>query len=246
MNFAFSKYEGAGNDFIIIDDRALDFPLHERGLIQELCHRQKGIGADGIILLQESHFADFRMRIFNCDGSEPKMCGNGLRCLVHFIEENLIKETPFNIETGYGVHLCKNENFVSLGKPSGISQTKDIYLVDTGVPHAVQFLDHLEIDVTSEGRPLRHENNANVNFACLKDDVISVRTYERGVEAETLACGTGAAAVAYIAHKHHQVSNPVSILTKSGEILTVLCEEELFLKGPVNLVFKGVYLCKSS
>jgi diaminopimelate epimerase len=253
----FAKYEGAGNDFILIDDRAALFPYEDKSFIQSICHRQKGIGADGVILLThaQKEDANFRMRIFNADGSEASMCGNGLRCLVRFIEKLNIETIPLQIETLYGIHSCliRGEEIqtdlcdVEEQLWDGYLDGQRIYVINTGVPHLVMFVDDLDtVDVHVKGKALRfHENFApegvNVNFAKrLSSHHLALRTYERGVEAETLACGTGSAAVAYVVSKLYSLEGPIALQTRSGEILKVTRKESsLSLSGPARFVFAG-------
>ena len=256
MVLSFAKYQGAGNDFIVIDDRIAFFPAHDGAIIRRLCHRQKGIGADGVILLQESDKADFRMRIFNADGGEPSMCGNGIRCLVHYIRGLGFKSSSFKIETMHSVLACQafdEKVGVFMGAPHIMHWGIEVlnmtaYVLDTGVPHAVIFVSDLDnLDVFNLGRAIRtHKlfapNGVNVDFAAFPshEGVVRVRTYERGVEAETLACGTGAAAVAYVAHVLFGLESLVPILTASGETLEIHREEkELLMIGPATPVFHG-------
>lgn len=256
MTTFFSKYEGAGNDFILIDDRSVSFPL-DPSLIQQLCHRQKGIGADGVILLQppRNPAAHFRMRIFNSDASEASMCGNGLRCLVRFIQDLGMPQLHFQIESEHSLHRCEVQEagiLIDLGSVEEVHWGLSFlgmttYLVHTGVPHLVTFVNELEtLDVAGLGRELRYfpqfaPAGVNVNFAqLLEDNQIALRTYERGVEAETLACGTGAAAVGYVASKLQGKAGPFSLKTRSGESLEVVLDRaSVALSGPARLVFEG-------
>jgi diaminopimelate epimerase len=258
---AFAKYEGSGNDFLFIDDRHCSFPLENQSLIQKLCHRQKGVGADGIILLQQSHIADFRMRIFNRDGVEAEMCGNGLRCLIRFIHALGHVLPLYHIETQHGVHRCfLNEDrvVVSMGVPQILLRDfevslkggkKSLHVLDTGVPHAVLFVDDVAIiDVHAEGQKIRHDRlfapkGVNVNFAAMcSEKEIRVRTYERGVEGETLACGTGAAAVGCMAIKLFNLKGPITIVPASLEQIIIHVSEktqEISMEGPASFVFEG-------
>jgi len=255
----FSKYEGAGNDFILIDDRSATFPIYNSALIQQLSHRQKGIGADGMILLQETQDpkAHFRMRIFNSDGLEATMCGNGLRCLVRFIQALSNNETPSSllIETSHALLSCtskKSHIVTHLGAVQSLFWNTPIYslptyVVHTGVPHAVIFVDDLEsVNVLELGTEIRHHpqfapEGVNVNFAQrLSNNHISIRTYERGVESETLACGTGAAAVGYVTSKLYNTQGPLHLQTKSGDLLEAEVENEsVSISGPAHFVFSG-------
>jgi diaminopimelate epimerase len=263
----FAKYQGAGNDFVIIDDRASCFPIENNALIARLCHRQKGIGADGLILLQDSHQADFRMRIFNADGREAAMCGNGLRCLIHFIHALGNIQTSYLIETGHALYsaIFRDEQIsIDMGIPQvkhwGVelllkSGTRTAYVVHTGVPHAVIFVPDLkQVDLLNEGKEIRNHSlfipeGVNVNFACaIAENEIQMRTYERGVEGETLACGTGAVAVAYVANQLFRSNDApkmrMNIITASQDRLEIHKEEEteaIRMIGPAGFVFGGCY-----
>lgn len=240
--FPFSKYSGCGNDFILIDHRRPFFPVNDRPAIQKLCHRQKGIGADGVIFLEASSgtASDFKMRIFNSDGSEAEMCGNGIRCLAQFIADLGLPQKPYAIETMQRLLRVEHSPAgirAAMGTPADLRQnlnieidgtTHAIHYLDTGVPHAVLFVDDLEnAPVESLGRKIRHHaafkpKGANANFVqVLGPHSISLRTYERGVEAETLACGTGATAAAIIAFLQKQVKTPIEVKTRSNETLII-------------------------
>ena len=254
----FSKYEGAGNDFILIDDRAL---LFDPSIVPKLCHRNFGIGADGVILLQNDTQADFRMRIFNRDGSEAESCGNGLRCLMRFIgdlgaAQKVVKISTMNrlveaffegdkigIKMGEPSKLCLNLPLNVDGK------TWTVHTVDTGVPHLVQFVDDVEqVDVSSIGSKLRHHRafgpkGTNVNFVSARPDgSLSVRTFERGVEGETLACGTGAVAVGVIAAHILEMPSKIRTHFKGGEIEISFSDRgllDLCMIGSAKRVFTG-------
>ncbi len=257
---SFVKYEGAGNDFILIDDRALLFPIHDKERIQLLCHRRFGIGADGIILLQHDKVADFRMRIFNSDGSEAESCGNGIRCFKLFISDLGLQAT--RIATGSRIVEATFEGD-KIGVQMGMARDlrlhlqidgKEIHSVDTGVPHAVQFVEDVDqIDIQKEGSSLRHHSffqpkGTNVNFAELQNDgSIRVRTFERGVEGETLACGTGATAVAAVASQIYQLPSPISLCFQGGTLEIHFKDHfkdkglsDLKMVGPARRVFSGV------
>lgn len=227
----FFKYHGAGNDFVLLDFTQFLPSFDFSNLARDLCDRRRGIGADGLLLLFPSTIADFRMRIFNADGSEPSMCGNGIRCLAkHILSRNPQLNEVF-IETLHAVLRCRRHEegiAVNLGTPSVLHwqfqlDGAELFVVHTGVPHAVVFVDHLdEVEVERLGKHIRFHpyfspNGVNVNFIALKEDgKLAVRTYERGVEGETLACGTGAAAAAFVATEVKNLSAPVSVLTRSS------------------------------
>ncbi len=260
----FSKYQGLGNDFIIIDDRFLNFPFQDRSLIQRVCHRQLGIGADGLILLGISDAADYKMRIFNCDGREAKMCGNGLRCLVAFIRDSGLCMHSFTIETKSFIHTCSflgDEIAVDLGPPKIFpkldllklsDQTGTLYHFDTGVPHGVIFVSDLDQkNLMLLGEEIRNHSvfspdGINVNFVkILSSSKICMRTFERGVESETMACGTGAAAAALAAYRIFGMKEPVQVFFVNNEALKfqiVECDSKISnisMIGPASPVFSG-------
>lgn len=264
MKTLFSKYSGCGNDFILIDDREEFFPINSPGLIVKLCHRQKGIGADGVILLQQSSTADFRMRILNADGSEAEMCGNGIRCLMKFIQEMDLSPSTCTIESKHRTHriaLDKDLVFVEMGPPQDLKWDLEVpfsrggaqaHFLNTGVPHAVEFVEDLQrMDLHERGSIVRHHplfapKGTNYNAAKLSaDGSLSVRTFERGVEAETLACGTGATATALAAAWVYGLDSPIKVFTRSGEALTIGFNakggsfEEVWMGGPADKIYSG-------
>lgn len=233
MSFAFSKYSGLGNDFVFIDNRSLFFEANPN-VIQNICQRRLGVGADGVVLLENSQEADFKMRIFNADGNEAEMCGNAIRALYLFLQDLGISQKCFQIET-YDRQLSLWKENELIGCDMGA--TKDLKLnlkipfanqeviahfINTGVPHLVVLTKNLEkVNVLELGRvlsyhPLFMPNRTNVNFIEETKDGVAIRTYERGVEKETLACGTGSAAAAVISSLVLGTFSPVELLTKSG------------------------------
>jgi diaminopimelate epimerase len=255
-DLSFSKYEGAGNDFILIDDRISFFPTDNPILIQRLCHRRFGIGADGIILLQNDDAADFCMRIFNSNGSEAEGCGNGTRCLMRFLEEIGLPRKRYRIAVGSKMLTADfQDNTVSVDM-GAISEWKthaidgrEIHFVDSGVPHAVWFVPNVEqIPLHETGPLLRHHplfapRGANVNIATIeKEGSVRVRTFERGVEDETLACGTGATAVAAIGAKLYGWKSPVRIRYSGGDLDIHFDSalERIWMAGPAHKVFSGI------
>lgn len=254
MLINFYKYQGTGNDFVMIDNRLGDFPKNNTKLINHLCDRKFGIGADGLILLENDEDTDFKMVYFNADGNEGTMCGNGGRCLVAFAEFlNVIQEkTTFNAVDG--LHCASIEgDTVSL-------QMQDVPLVevfdnytylDTGSPHHVQQAVNLkDFDVKNHGAKLRYgkygEKGSNINFVeKIEDDTFSVRTYERGVEDETLSCGTGVTAVAIAMNETGETNKDSIKLNTQGGLLKVSFSKNesgyknIFLEGPAKQVFKG-------
>lgn len=238
-----SKYHGAGNDFLLIEDFEKRFPCES---VSQLCNRGEGIGADGLLLLQHSECADFRMRIFNSDGSEPTMCGNGLRCFVQFLVDLGYVQESYLIETGHGVlKVDRREGKIltHLGKPQRLFWKRSFlwegverigYGVHTGTPHAV-FLEPIS-DFLAFAKQVREKEGANVNLVeILGPRFLTLRTYEKGVEGETLACGTGAAAAAYVASQLYHWKGWVSIQAQGG-LLEVKVDEELILTGPVERI----------
>lgn len=255
----FSKYHGAGNDFILIDDRSLFFPCSDAKRIATLCHRHFGIGADGVIVVQPSTKADIRMRIFNADGSEAESCGNGLRCFLQFLLD--LGEDPAR---SYEIEIADRKVIAAkvgeqIGVQMGIARALQldqtiggyaVHCIDTGVPHAVVFVDDVQqVDLPKEGSFLRHHpyfqpRGTNVDFAApLADGSYAVRTFERGVERETLACGTGAVAVGVIAALMHQKKGPIRTHFPGGtiEIHFVDPSKELQMVGNAQKVFEGTF-----
>lgn len=227
----FTKYHGIGNDFILIDQR--QSPIEENAFLEQvpnLCDRHLGIGADGVLLLESSQIADVKMRIFNSDGSEANMCGNGIRCAADY---EMKTQVQLNVETKGGVFTCfrrENQVGVDLKQPlichwPFVINQLDVYVVRVGVLHAVVFLPSLDqIDLIKIAKEIRvalpfSPEGVNVNLACFSGDKLVVRTYERGVERETLSCGTGFAAVAFIASKLYLLSQPILIASTSPKKL---------------------------
>lgn len=255
----FYKYHAAGNDFILVDDRDKSFPSHSQKLIQRLCHRKFGVGADGLLLLQHSQIADYKMRIFNADGQEASMCGNGVRCLTHFAlqKEPSVSSVRFETKKGIVSSRAQGPNIaVNFGAPQFLGQVSllghTVYVVDTGVPHAVIFVTNAEsIDVEKLGKEIRNDHQfypdgVNVNFVQVyPGSSLRVRTYERGVEGETLSCGTGLAAAAYIAGHQANISFPMSLHTSSKEVVQacqINLQDSIFaleLVGLATCVYQG-------
>ena len=223
MQLSFYKYQGIGNDFIIIDNRKEIFPSNNKGYISFLCDRRIGIGADGLILLTNEKDLDFKMVYFNSDGNESTMCGNGGRCLVAFAKHLGIIEdaATFNAIDGLHTATISDDNKVRLQMQdvSEIRQKPEAIFLDTGSPHHVQLVTDLDgFDVVKEGAKLRYglygEKGSNINFVEAKSkDVYRVRTYERGVEDETLSCGTGVTAVALAMHNSNRSSSKKNTIT---------------------------------
>ena len=253
----FNKYQGAGNDFIIIDARRSGDSLYDTELVKLLCDRYFGIGADGLILLLNSNSKDFYMKYFNSDGHESTMCGNGGRCIAAFAKKlGIVKDmTVFSGIDGDHTAYFLEDNQVKLSMVDieEVIAMEDGYLVDTGSPHFVLFRDSLdEIDVVSEGRKYRNEprfepGGANINFVkILSPGEISLRTYERGVEDETLACGTGSVAAVIISYITTKPDKTTYLVNASGGKLKVSFTPEdnnkftnVWLEGPAERVYDG-------
>ena len=260
----FVKMAAAGNDFIVIDNRRGILKKDLPGLARRLCDRKHAVGADGILLLERSKKTDIKMRIFNPDGSEADMCGNGVRCLAQFAVLKKIVKREHRIETGAGIvgarvsggqvraHLTDPKSYKAGVRIRLNGREQELNFIDTGVPHAVIFEDSFEnVPVDERGRQVRaHEyfspKGANVNFVRLgRGNSIEVRTYERGVENETLACGTGSTASALVASALKGLVSPVKVKTAGGEVLKVYFKKEnsrwkeVYLEGPVKTAFEG-------
>ncbi len=256
MQFDFYKYQGTGNDFVIIDNRQLTFFKNDTKRIAALCDRKFGIGADGLILLENHPTLDFKMVYYNADGNQSSMCGNGGRCLVHFANFLGIINQKTSFEAIDGIHEATiNKGIVSLkmNDVNSIQMEDSHAFLNTGSPHHVELCDQLDrLDIQTEGAKLRYEKygkeGANVNFVKqINSDTFSVRTYERGVEGETLSCGTGVTAVAIAMHKTGKTtSNTVNLKTPGGD-LKVTFEvidsgyKNIWLIGPSVMVFKGEF-----
>ncbi len=253
MAITFYKYQGTGNDFVLIDNRDLHFNKKNTDLVKQLCDRKFGIGADGLILLEHDDSTQFKMVYYNADGRESSMCGNGGRCIVHFARFLGLVEEKASFMAIDGLHeAVLSGDLVSLKMtdvPELITKEDSVFL-DTGSPHHVTLVNNLGgYDVFSEGRRIRNEvygkEGANVNFVEPSGtDAFSVRTYERGVEGETLSCGTGVTAVAIAMHELGNASQEVTIHTPGG-LLKVAFEknnghyQNIWLTGPAKQVFKG-------
>lgn len=256
MQTIFYKYQGTGNDFIFIDNRNNSFPKNDSVLIEKLCNRRFGIGADGLLLLEDDVETDFRMVYFNADGYESSMCGNGGRCIVAFAKMmNLISvETTFMASDGIHKAIIEDHGIVSLQMKdvNEIQLENDFIFLDTGSPHHVMLVDNLDdYDVKSNGAKIRYSERygkvgSNVNFVTqLSENHFRLRTYERGVEDETLSCGTGATATAIAMHALGKTNANNIILDVEGGRLEVSFHKnsngysQVFLKGPATFVYKG-------
>ncbi len=263
----FAKMSGAGNDFIIIDHRQQRIPEGEQSAFaQKICRRKFSVGADGLILIENSAKADFQWQFYNADGSVAEMCGNGARCAARFAYRLGIAGKSMCFQTIAGMieaEVKDDGDAVSLRMtdPTGRLPGRhieiegrhlEVFTIDTGVPHAVIFIDEEDIPVKQWGKAIRFHPmfepaGTNVNFVrLLADGSLHVRTYERGVEDETMACGTGAVASAIIAGLYRKVVVPVQILTSGGERLTVVFRiggddsiGDVHLQGSARLIYEG-------
>lgn len=256
MQITFYKYEGTGNDFVMIDNRQNIFPKNNLQLIEKLCDRRFGIGADGLLLLENDAATDFRMVYFNSDGNESSMCGNGGRCITAFAKSlNMIGDKTTFIATD-GLHdaAILDNGLVNL-QMKDVSEVKiknDYVFLNTGSPHHVMLVDNLENqDVKTVGAQIRYSDlygkaGSNVNFVKqISKDHFALRTYERGVEDETLSCGTGATAAAIAMNAIGKTNSHTIRLDVEGGQLEVSFDKvddryiNVFLKGPATFVFKG-------
>lgn len=252
----FCKYQGTGNDFILVDNRNRTFDVNNNSLVKFLCDRRFGIGADGLMLLQSAPGYDFEMIYFNSDGFEGTMCGNGGRCIVAFANHlGLIGErTRFIAVDGPHDAEIHGEDTVRLKMldVNQVAQDTRNYFLNTGSPHYVIFVDDINaIDLEAEGKRVRYSEKfkqsggTNVNFVEIKEDALFVRTYERGVEGETLSCGTGVTASAISAAIHLKSDkNSYHIRTHGGDLKVSFTNrhtlfEDVWLEGPANFVFEG-------
>lgn len=254
---SFFKYHGAGNDFVFLDERGLSTPLDD-SLVRQLCHRRFGVGADGVLLLSPNDRYDFELTLYNADGQKGSLCGNGSRCAVHAAFRMGFVDERCTFITYDGVHRARMHSDgtigVMLNNPSEITTIGDHYFCDTGSPHIVLYEENVdEADVPGRGKQLRndesiHEGGSNVNFVEEKaDDVLKVRTFERGVEEETWSCGTGAVACALVqAHRKDISGDHIIAIEQLGGTLSVSFSrdedgafEDIWLRGPVASPFQG-------
>ncbi len=254
MTISFFKYQGTGNDFVIIDDRAGKLNLSEKQ-VNDICNRRFGVGADGLMLLQSAEGYDFKMKYYNADGKEGSMCGNGGRCLVQFAFDSGIKKEKYLFiavdgehEATFGEHgwvQLKMKNVDDITTHHGDS------ILDTGSPHYVKLVANLSsYDVVEKGREIRNSeqfvtHGINVNFVEQLPRKLVVRTYERGVEDETFSCGTGVTASALVFAHNENGFNRVDIQTQGGQLAVEFDKigdhsfENIWLCGPAKFVFNG-------
>jgi diaminopimelate epimerase len=256
MDFQFEKYQGAGNDFIIIDDRKENFPDQDHSLIQKHCDRHFGIGADGLILVRDSDRSDFKMLYFNADGHPSSLCGNGSRCVFAFANKHQMIGNEGTFETSDGIHrgsLTPDDLIcIEMGDVLTIEKRGSAIFMDTGSPHHIEFVDQVSaIDVKTQGAAIRYrdpyfETGSNANFVeKVNEKEFNIRTYERGVEDETLACGTGAVAAAIGAHFSGQTPLDMVNINALGGCLQVSFTPDsgqyknILLIGPATYIFSG-------
>ena len=253
MRLAFYKYQGTGNDFIIVDDRQATLGSYTSEFVQKLCDRRFGIGADGFMVIRDHKEYDFEMIYHNADGSQS-LCGNGSRCAVHLARQLGMIEQEACFLTTDGVHHASIRAGLIHVKMHDVTEVKQLpagYWLDTGSPHYVTWVKELNgLDVHQQGQAIRNsalfqKEGVNVNFVQRKDDgTLAMSTYERGVEAETLSCGTGAVAVALVASLEGSTS-PVTIDAQGGQLQVSFTKksvqhfQDIYLIGPAQQVYQG-------
>jgi len=264
-NIPFWKMSGCGNDFIIIDKRSSAWnEIKNPGLVKAVCREKLSVGADGLIFIEKSDSSDFKWRFFNADGSEAEMCGNGARCAARFAFLNGIAGASLSFETIAGIiHAEVNGAIVKtqLSRPGNLQMNQElavdgaaftVHSINTGVPHAVVFVDDLDsVPIKELGSKIRFHKHfqpagANANFVSIGGDgIIGIRTYERGVEDETLACGTGSVAAALVCIAMGRAASPALVKTRGGDLLKVYAEparppfSEAYLEGGASLIYTG-------
>jgi diaminopimelate epimerase len=267
MQLKFVKMSGAGNDFVVADNRGGQF-RPEPAVVARICDRRFGVGADGLLLVEPSKTADFFMRYYNADGSEAEMCGNGARCIARFYSERCgpgKRELRFETRAGLIEAIVRGDQVrLTMSEPHDLRLRQSVQLkngpreyhfINTGVPHAVFFTDNADREMVQDvGAEVRHHRDfaprgTNVDWVqLLGGNAIRVRTYERGVEAETLACGTGVVASGIIAYLARAVPLPVKVTVQSGRILEVGFSRngdrfrDVTLAGPAEYAFEGTLL----
>lgn len=263
MNITFHKYQGTGNDFIIIDNRTKAYDNLTQAQIHHLCDRKFGIGADGLMLFNSKPGYDFEMKYFNVDGRESSMCGNGGRCIIRFAIDRGLHQFTYRFWAPDGEHEAELDNHnqirLKMKDVSTIDEHDTYVILDTGSPHFVKFAnDVMNIDVVETGRDIRNskpfeKEGINVNFVeNTGEDSILVRTYERGVEDETLSCGTGVTAAALVSAHNNRGFNRVEVTTPGGNLsveftkLSDTAFEHIWLCGPAELVFSGEIFLKEN
>ena len=252
MLLHFTKYQGTGNDFVIVDDRQNLFDVNNHKLIEKLCQRRFGIGADGLMLLRSNENYDFEMIYFNADGHQGTMCGNGGRCIVQFAYDSYIIDETTKFIAIDGEHDAEIVDGLVRLKMSNVAtyeENTDHYFLDTGSPHYVEYVNDLaSFDVFGRGKAVRNNTRfkaegTNVNFVEEQNEGLFIRTYERGVEDETWACGTGATACA-LSFALKGAKSPVDVRVLGGRLKVEFSKvgtgfEDIYLTGPAKKVFEG-------
>ena len=254
MNINFSKYQGTGNDFVIIDNRDGSIELSNQQ-IAFLCNRRFGVGSDGLMMLGTADGYDFKMTYYNADGTEGSMCGNGGRCLVQFAYDNGIVKENYKFIAIDGPHEASIHNngwvHLKMSDVNSVEVGENFFVTNTGSPHYIQFVSDIEkYDVFKEGKSIRYNDRfakegINVNFVAHQQDHLFVRTYERGVENETYSCGTGVTAAAITSCLQKQGAHDIAIKTLGGNLAVSFNNlggghfENIWLKGPGTFVYKA-------
>jgi diaminopimelate epimerase len=256
MELRFSKYHGTGNDFILINNLKGNVHTLSYQEIHFLCDRHLGIGGDGLMIIESSEIGDFKMRYYNADGYPGTMCGNGARCIVQFAQHAGIEKTHYIFEAPDGLHKANilENGYISvyMNPVNQMERNENVAILNTGSPHYVLFTDNVSgLNVFSEGKKIRNserfqKEGINVNFVeRISDKALFVRTYERGVEDETLSCGTGVTAAALsipglsLGKQHIDIETPGGQLSVAFEKITEQQFKNIVLKGPAQLVFTG-------
>jgi len=256
MKIEFYKYQGAGNDFVILDNRDGAYSQLTPKQVKRLCDRRFGVGADGLMLLTKKEGCDFEMIYFNADGNESSMCGNGGRCLTRFAAQMGLIKSTYHFKAIDGMHEAEidinNEVRLKMQDVDKVDKHSTYTLINTGSPHFIKFTsDVMNVDVVETGREIRYSDafeaeGINVNFVeTLDEDSIFVRTYERGVEDETLSCGTGVTAAALLSAHNDNGFNRVEVKTPGGRLSVEFDKiddqhfRNIWLCGPAELVYKG-------
>lgn len=256
MKIEFHKYQGTGNDFILLDNRSKTYDQLTEKQVALMCNRRFGIGADGLILLNLKEGFDLEMKYYNADGAEGSMCGNGGRCMIKFVASLGIRKNNYHFLAVDGEHEAEiDTNGLVRLKMANVNKVEvhsNYFILNTGSPHYVKYIkDIMKMDVKNSGRMIRYspafeKDGINVNFVeSVDDDKIYVRTYERGVEDETLSCGTGVTASALIAAHNDNGFNRVEVKTPGGNLSVEFDKvddnhfENIWLNGPAEFVFKG-------
>lgn len=257
MQLKFEKYQGTGNDFVILDHFHQELPSLNPAQIRRLCHRQFGIGADGLMILSRKEGYDFEMKYYNSDGAESSMCGNGGRCLVKYAQQAGLHNTTYRFWAIDGEHEAEIDMNGSvrlkMKDVTEVAYFNNHMVLNTGSPHFVKLTQHVaEVDVVATGRDIRYSTTfaaegINVNFVePINEDSIYVRTYERGVEDETLSCGTGVTAAALMCAHNEKGFNTVEVKTPGGNLRVEYDKiddqhfENIWLCGPATHVFSGI------